>query len=172
MKKLIETFEKYIGIPMPEIMLAQKDLVQIDGEKALLYASLIAKEQPALVQGAIREFIESAPEGYFLIGFWGHGVNSYAFYYSRVDEWSKIFFRLPYGGVYMDNDEMSRLVREFLTNYFSFEQEFKSRIKHLLAIESMDKGYYKLAMKSGQIAEVRESLFYKPNFKDRFAHPF
>ena len=60
-------------------------------DKSLLVGSEQASKNPMLIQGDISEFLKSAPEGYFLSGYWGHGVNSYAFYYSRVDSWSRVF---------------------------------------------------------------------------------
>jgi len=34
----------------------------------------------------------SCAQGYFLVDFWGHGISSSAFYFSRVDAWSRILF--------------------------------------------------------------------------------
>lgn len=174
MDKLKATFQKCFGIPIPKIMLPEENLSPLDGkpEDALLYGSGIAIQKPLLVQCDIRQFIESCPKGYFLIGFWGHGVNSYAFYYSRVDSWSKLFFRLPYGGVYMDNEEMARCIREFLNHYFDFEQEIMEKVRTIVAIESMGVGYYKIVMPGCKTFESEESLFEDPNFKEKFGYLF
>lgn len=137
MDKLMRTFEKCFGIPIPEIMLPKEMLLSWDN--SLLFGSSIARscKELYLVQACITNFIESCPEGYFLIGFWGHGVNSYAFYYLRVDFWSKIYFRLPYGGVYMDNEKNAKHIREFLINFIAFEKELVGNVKSLIAVESM-----------------------------------
>ncbi|MBC8460036.1 MAG: hypothetical protein H8D67_18770 [Deltaproteobacteria bacterium] len=174
MKKLKAKFQKCFGIPIPKIMLPEENLAALDRkhEDVLLFGSRIAIQKPFLVQGDIGQFIESCPEGYFLIGFWGHGVNSYAFYYSRVDSWSKVFFRLPYGGVYMDNEKMARCIREFLTHYFEFEQEIMEKVRTLLAIESMGVSYYKIVMPGCKTFEFEESLFENPNFREKFGYLF
>jgi len=56
----------------------------------------------------------------------GYGANSYAFYYSRIDEWSHIFFRLHCGGVYSNFEKDKTQLRKFLKNYFLFEPELKT----------------------------------------------
>ena len=46
-----------------------------------------------------------APPGAFMTGFYGYGMNSYAFY--RVESTTRVsaFLRLPYGGAYMDDEK-------------------------------------------------------------------
>jgi len=168
MKNLEIVFKQSFGFSLPQSLLPQEKLLPLeeDPEESLLFGSPSAVLKPFLVQGDIKSFIDSSPEGYFLIGFWGHGVNSYAFYYSRVDHWSRIFFRLPYGGVYMENEKMARQIREFLTRYIAFEKSIMGKISSFIAIESMDEGYYRLVSKEGKTIELKESLFCNPEFKE------
>jgi hypothetical protein len=171
MKKLKSLFRKEIGSPIPQEILLDELLVPLDGNNeadSLLWGTKIALGDSYLFQGQIDDFMQSCPEGYFLIGFWGHGVNSYAFYYSRVDNWKKILFRLPYGGVYTDNKLMAKQIREFLANYIEFEQSLAPAAKSLIAIDSMEEGYYKIVMNDGKTIEMRESFFSNPNFKSIF----
>jgi hypothetical protein len=172
MNKLINTFKKSFGTSMPRIMLPKEEIFPLDNKnskEAFLFGSKIARGKQFLIEGGIGSFIESAPKGYFLIGFWGHGVNSYAFYYSRVDSWSKIFFRLPYGGTYMDNEKMGKYVQEFLTSYFQFERRVKKRVKTLIAVESMGDGYYRIELPDGKSFELEESLFENAEFMKIFS---
>jgi hypothetical protein len=114
MKKLKSYFYESFGIPIPEYMLPDIELVPIydeDPDETFLFGSPMAVKKPYLIQSEIDLFIDCWPKEYFLIGFWGHGVNSYAFYYLRADSWSNIFFRLPYGGIYMDNEENAGYIR-------------------------------------------------------------
>lgn len=90
--------------------------------RSLLVGSKGAIKRQYLIQGDIGEFLRHAPEGYFLVGFWGHGFNSHAFYYLRVDSKSKIFFRLPYGGVYMDNKNEAEHISKFLPEFFDLRR--------------------------------------------------
>jgi hypothetical protein len=127
-------------------------------------------ERKFLIQGDIDDFISSEDKGYFLIGFWGYGANSYAFYYLRIDEWSHIFFRLPYGGVYSNIEKDKTLLRKFLKNYFNFEPELKLRAKSMIAIDSMGYGDYKIELLDGRIVHLHESLNHDADFIGRFNH--
>ena len=88
MKRLKEEFEQSFGIPLSTLNLPDIELLPLDGEpdESLLFGSEIASENPYLIQSWLDDFIEHCPNGYFLVGFWGHGMNSHAFYYSRVDD--------------------------------------------------------------------------------------
>jgi hypothetical protein len=168
MQDLKAMFQQCFGIPLLPSMLPDNELLPLlQGEGGLLYGSRQASQEQYVLQGHIAGFIESAPEGYFLIGFYGHGINSYAFYYSRVDAWSKVLFRLPYGGAYMDNDKMAASVVQFLTRYFEFEQGLRGMAEHLVAIESMGEGEYRITLKNQRLVEFRESLFDNPDFYEK-----
>lgn len=162
-----KTFQECIGVPIPAGLLPDIELLPCfdkKAEDALLFGTAAACKKPFLMQGQIGEFLESAPNGYYLIGFWGHGVNSYAFYYSRVDAWSRVFFRLPYGGVYMDNDKTARKMRAFLSAFPAFEKEIGRKSAHLVAVDAMDYGYYELHSPSGGKHIFRGSLWRKSEF--------
>lgn len=152
MDKLKKTFQECIGIPIPAELLPDIELLPCldkKAEDALLFGTAAACKKPFLMQGQIEEFLESAPYGYYLVGFWGHGVNSYAFYYARVDARSRVFFRLPYGGVYMNNEEMASQMRAFLYAFLTFEKEIGQKSARLVAVDAMDYGYYALHSPSG-----------------------
>jgi len=169
MDKLKAVFQECLGFPIPQSMLRGKKLVPLyekPGE-CLLFGSLVAVQNSYLVQGYINNFIESGPEGYYVLGFWGHGVNSYAFYYSLVDKWRKLFFRLPYGGVYMDNKKAAKRIRIFLTKYIDFEKDIRNKVKHIIAVDSMWEGYYKISYKDGRCFELKESLLENPEFQNK-----
>ena len=92
--------------------------------------------------------------GYFLVGFWGYGANSYAFYYSIVDSWKRVWFRLPYGGVYSDNKKRANDIIKFFPKYFDFQEKLSGKVKKLIAMESMGVGYYKVELLDGGTLEV------------------
>ncbi|MGV8080973.1 MAG: hypothetical protein AB2L22_13065 [Syntrophales bacterium] len=175
MNDLKELFGDSFCIPLPSIPVDESELVPIGGsrkKKRLLFGSKIASQNPLLVQRSIEYFIKKCPIGYFLIGFWGHGINSYAFYYSRVDSWSKIFFRLGYGGAYMDNEVEAERIREFLPRYFEFENKISSKVKKFIAVDSMMSGFYKIVLSNGKRCQIKQSLLLNPDFDDRFGHLF
>lgn len=165
-------YRQCFGLPMPWMMLRDRALVPVHAEigSGILLGSPSAVRRAFLVQSEIDEFVHSCPQGYFLTGFWGHGVNTYAFYYSRSDSWGRVFFRLPYGGVYSDNGTMGHRVREFFVHYFDFEQKLSGRVKTLLAIDSMSMGRYEIVMRDGRVFELKGSFFQHPQFAKTFGH--
>lgn len=170
MRALREFFQKSFGVPLlPTLVPGEQELFCLTRDN-LLYGSAAALERQYLKQMDIRDFIASDEKGYFLLGYWGHGINSYAFYYSRIDEWSHILFRLGYGGVYGDEEKDAKRVREFLTNYFAFEPELKSKVKSMVAIDSMGDGEYKITKPDGSLIRLDESLYHNPDFRGKFSH--
>jgi len=125
MKNLKKLFKASFGIPLDQVIPLEDNLVPIDGSalSSLMFGSPVAAPKQFLIQSDIDPFIRSCAQGYFLVGFGGHGINSSAFYYSRVNAWSRIFFRLPYGGVYTDNNVMAKLIIQFLTSFFGYEKQ-------------------------------------------------
>ena len=79
-----------------------------------------------------------------------------------------MLFRLPYGGIYTDNEAMAGYIRKFLANYFEFELELKRKYQRLIATESMGRSYYKVLTSENEILETEESFFEKPDFEERF----
>lgn len=199
MERLRATFETCFGFPFPEAILPTAKLFPVVPdpsrgrewarkgwspaprgappsakgypENALMWATRLAAHYPLLIQGDIGPLLERAPEGYFLFGFWGHGVNSYAFYYVRADSWRRIFFRLAFGGVYMDNSKRARQVREFLLSYFDFEEALAGKVKTLIAVESMGWGEYRIVMPDGQTFAHRPGYYNTPEAPSLFKHP-
>lgn len=96
---------------------------------------------------------------YFLIGFWGHGVNSYAFYYVRADKKTKIFFRLPYGGAYMDNEAEAKRIPKFIFDFFEFEKKLNPHLGRLYADESMWSGDYEIILLD-QAVKYKRSIYH------------
>jgi len=122
-----------------------------------LIATLVAQNDPLLIQGDL-DSIEDTPVGYGLAGFWGHGANSYAFYFQTVTDNVRIFARLPYGGVYMDNAQCQVEIRQYLSALLEFESNDLSRYDKLTTIESMGWGLYRVETQVGDVYEVRDSF--------------
>jgi len=103
----------------------------------------IARQRTYKDQAHIENFLQEAPEGYFYTGFWGHGVNSHAFYYSVVNQWERIFLRLPYGGLYMNNEEGAEYVKKVLTKFSDLERLVEGKVRKLIIVDSMSFGLHK-----------------------------
>ncbi len=137
-------------------------------EGALLWGTVPALEWPALIQGDIDRWVKTAADGYFLIGFWGHGTNSHAFYYVRVDGPIRVFFRLHYGGIYMDNEAQAKIIPEFITQYLAFEQVARPAVKSLVGVESMGCDGWGIETLDGSTVYHDGSLLERPNFSEVF----
>ena len=168
---MLQVFESEIGMPFPGALIPcipLQPLAEFPNDELIL-GSPSAVNRAYLDQGSIEDFLETAPEGYVLMGFWGHGVNSYAFYYCVADSWRRLFFRLPYGGAYMDNTELALWIRGFLSNYVEFEDTIRHSVRSLTAVDSMGYGRYKVVGQNGRIIECRESLLKRPDFIARLS---
>jgi hypothetical protein len=53
---------------------------------------------------------EPAVASYALVGFDGHGINSWAVHYYLVDDALALFIQLPWGGAYIEPDEARRTI--------------------------------------------------------------
>lgn len=97
-------------------------------------------EGPILTQADIMR-IAIAPRGWFQAGFWGHGINSYAFYLAEVTDRHRALIRLPYGGgAYSTPDEAPRAVAQ-LARYRKFRALPPEHVKEALVVDSYDHLY-------------------------------
>jgi len=169
MELLSETFHDCFGIPLPAGMLPEEPLHPFSDAPCLFGSGAAHELGPALAHGDLSWFLERAPRGYVLVGFFGHGVQSHAFHYARADAQSRVYFRLPYGGVYMDNELAARRIRAFLTGYFAVEPVLRERTTRLVAVDAMGAGRYQLSGKDGTRVEVDRSLLGDASFESFFA---
>ena len=139
------------------------DLIQIFPGR-LLWGSAISQQAPLLTQSDADEFLKGSHAGYFLIGFWGHGTNSHAFYYVRDDGRNQIFLRLSYGGVYTDNAEQARRIATFLPAFVDFERRQQQAGSVLRVVDSMGSGDYEVITATGRRLRSDRSLFLTPDF--------
>ncbi len=131
-----------------------------------LIATSAARDVPLLLQADLNA-VRDAPVGYGLTGFWGHGINSYAFYFQTVTAERRLFVRLPYGGAFMDDSQCQDDIREFLAALLDFQSLDLSRRDVLIAVESVGWGYYQLATPTGRVYELRDSLAGTKDVRER-----
>lgn len=165
MKKLRKAVESTFDIPFDRLGLpATLQRLDPDDPGGFLYGSPEAAARGFLVQRDIDAFVTEAPMGYCQVGFWGHGVNSYAFYLTRVTPGSRVHFRLPYGGGYGDERKDAGRVREFLLAFLDFEATVRSVGGELLAVESMGIGRYRLSLPDSRVITHEDSMMGSPEF--------
>jgi hypothetical protein len=128
-------------------------------------SSAAAQADRMLIQGDI-ERLGSLPLGYFTAGFWGHGANSYAFYWCEVTPVIRVFFRLGYGGYYSDNDRQRRLVVQFLTNWNLFvSNRIPAHVHSVVAYDSMGAAGWEFTMADGTKASIESSASHTGDFE-------
>jgi hypothetical protein len=178
MRRLKARFEELFDVPMPQGMvfdgglsavgLDLKPRPQTHPDDALLLASDTALQKPLPVALGLMSSFFSGQEGYYFIGFHDRGVNNFGFFYSRIDSWSRVYFRLNYGGLYRDSEKMKGCIRQFLPSYFSFQKRLAGRVRFLLAMECSGYGSYTVISPWGQSFSVDESLKCDPDFEGKF----
>lgn len=156
--KIKDLIESVFDIHFSMIPLPKSDIYELPYSN--LIGSRDAIKNRYLVQASIDDLLKLDYNNYFLMGFWGHGVNSYAFYYLRADSKSNIFLRLPYGGAYMDNDKEKVCIKNYLTRFFSLEMKLSPISDHILALETMGASNFEVKLKNGKKFNYRHSFYY------------
>ena len=162
MDDLRQAFEKTLGIPFSVVPVPERPIERIFDERTMLYGTREAKDNAVLLSGQVHSYADGEYPGYFLVGAWGHGFNSYAFYYARDDGRSRIYFRLAHGGVYMDNEAQAKHIARFLPAFFAFESEQLRAGANVLAIDAMGYGLYRVA-RDGRVREFFGTIFASPD---------
>jgi hypothetical protein len=169
--KLVELIRNELGedLRLPPLPGRLGGFFEGEAGGSYLYGSQVAlgQKHPYLDQRDAGLFLEQAPIRYVMVGFWGHGVNSYAFYYCCSDPSVKVFLRIPYGGAYMGEAERARLVA-FFENFTPFLQMVRPLILSMQLVESMGSSYRRIVTKSGKTIEEEEpSLHLNPDYCQR-----
>ncbi|WP_216904427.1 hypothetical protein [Synechococcus sp. CCY 9618] len=147
-------YAERIGVPLPRDLLSGKPMHWMDQK---LFGSEEARGLLYTVQSMITDFLEEAPEGYLTMGFWGHGMNSHAFYHQRVEPGCRVFLRLPHGGIFDDSGEDSRRIREVMDWLPGFLAALRPRVRHLELVDSMGAAWMRLGLPDGRSIEGRWS---------------
>jgi hypothetical protein len=123
------------------------------------YETLIAsdKTNPVLVQMQLGAALEGDTD-YFMAGFWGHGVNSYAVYLARTTERQRLFLRLPYGdGAYCRDPDRERAQALEKLERLSWLADTLP-VKHVTLLDSLGTAYYELVRHDGDVVSCPPQL--------------
>lgn len=97
----------------------------------------------------LREEFLDQPDRYLSTGFWGHGVNSYAFYFIEKRGAHRCFLRLRYGGAYGDPAEDAVRVLAFLRAYGRFRDAREGALAASSIVHEMGQSTAELRTASG-----------------------
>ena len=159
---LHEYFELLVGQPLPLPVPREAspvDAVERDGvTMARLVASPSAADNLLLVEGSAQTLREAA-EGYFLAGFWGHGVNSYSFYWCQVDRRWRVYLRLPFGGAYSDAQAQGRRLMATMTRLRELlERAERGAARRVLLFDSIDWVECEIELFDGRVISCKGDL--------------
>jgi hypothetical protein len=90
-----------------------------------VFATRKLEQTPYLLEHFRSEVRREAVADYALVGFDGHGVNSWAVHYYLVDGALALFMQLAWGGAYMDPAE----AREAIATAFAWAERLQERIR-------------------------------------------
>ncbi len=165
LNRLKTQMEKNFSLSLTDFPFPETPLYVIPNN--FLIGSKEALKELFVAEGHINHLMESI-DNYFLMGYWGHGMNSYAFYYVWVDSKRKIFFRLPFGGAYTNNEKSTRNIQSFFGRYLEFEKKIKDQVKKFTAVRSMGRrSYYVIEKENGDIIEFNKD---RGNREDPFEY--
>lgn len=165
MDYLIKTYKNKFHCDFPENLRPDGEVIPLyDDEKCLLFGSQSAAKNPIVFMGDVDRFQAESLENYYLVGFWGHGLNSHAFYYVRVDSWRKVYFRLPYGGGLMDNEKAAYDIMLFFIQYAYAESLLINSVKEFCFVLSMGSYHFQCLTNNGITVYLKEDLFRDPRF--------
>ena len=102
-------FEKKMGAPFPLAVPTELSSTYVTSTGVavpVMVGTEDAVRDPPVMLGGPR--LRARPVGYWFAGYWGHGINSYAFYFVDVGARSRAYFRLSFGGIYTDPVETGR----------------------------------------------------------------
>ena len=99
------------GLPFPPVPDHLAARLEADGEAVFTTRDL--EWGPYNIEIFVQEMVEgNHPDEYAVLGFDGHGTNSWATHYFLVQPGLALFLQLPWGGAYDDPDEARRLISQ------------------------------------------------------------
>jgi len=146
---LLTYYSQKIGTDLAPALWGNRPLNWLQQE---LFGTLEAKNDLYLIQSAFDEF-NQAPEGYCTSGFWGHGMNSHAFYYQRVEPRCRIWLRLSCGGLYSDHQEDAKQIGTVMAWLPGFMQLAKQHLRHITLMDVMGDCHCRFEQRDGIYTE-------------------
>lgn len=150
----LDWFQKKLGQPFPLTLAKPLENIAED-----VYASreLDASTTPPMIP----EFLEE-PREYAMAGFWGRGVNTYAFYFIERRGPHDRFFRLQVGGAYGSWDDDAREVVEFLRGYERWRTRHEGALAGSRLVHNMGQSEGELIKTPGASPIAVRGVYFDP----------
>jgi hypothetical protein len=117
-------------------------------------------DEEYLLQGARRHVAERAPADYGLLGFFGHGVNSHAFYLGFRLRRVLVHLRWHFGGAYATRDEQRARIARDLPTVAAVVSEALADEATLTIIDVMGEGEVLRTVRGGAPSPLTLDRFY------------
>jgi len=157
-----EYFQGEFGLPLPAEWHPDptREPLSPDSDWHLVFSKAVTKPFPIMSDN-----LEKQPVGAWLVGSWGYGANSYAFYLVRKDERREIFLRLGYGGFYGDRKRDGEAVARFVKRVAAFENWAKENLDRWGIYNNMGScgGWVERGGEREELSTVGEREFHFPN---------
>ena len=157
-ENLLEYFKNTFWIPIPFDI--PSDLEECDFE-FLLVRNVDKKDILGLLHP---KFIETARDGAYIIGAWGHGINSYRFVLQFADRKGKFFFEGAVEGVYDPHPETEQETLKNLLELLKIHKHLEQMTSSYEIGHSYGGGRIEYTLKSGKKKMIK--LGRKVSFSD------
>ncbi len=144
-------YESLTRTEFPAELLPDRVLGELGDMFPGLRGDLAGMEMPALMTEDFDRRLDRLPVGYCVIGFWGHGVNSHAFYFFDVREDRRITIRLPYAGAYVDFEAARQRLAETMEGLRSVVPEALEACELVEIVMNMGTGFVRLSRSDGSV---------------------
>lgn len=144
--------EREIGCPIPR-ELRPEHLPWRRGPGPELWVAGDYPLMSSLFQDAVRSISAEAPDNHGLLGFFGHGANSYAFYLGFRISHAFVHLRLAYGGAYSDHDAQRRDIATRLDRVAELLRYADACAATATIVDAMGSGFIRVNRADGRIVE-------------------
>ncbi len=149
----VQSFATYfaleMGAPPPFVIPKSyhpQTLVRLEG---IPYETVISTDphEPSLAHARLE--VPARPPGYFMAGFWRHGITSYSVYLAHTTERSSLYLRLPYG-------TQRKETLALLERYTWLAESLP--VAHVTLVDAIGVAYYELVRHDGKVVSSPRSL--------------
>ena len=165
---IADLFEKTFRFNIPDQLMPDESLFSLGDimfGNDVVVSQTVMEPHPYTGYG---EFLEKQPRGYYAIGHWGHGLNSYRFCYRMAERNRVIWLEIPYGGVFQNEEQDARDIERYLSELVLFLEKVDRAGIDVEVIESMGVGDYRLFDSDGNGIHFEGSLIGSTDLTRRF----
>lgn len=117
------------GLPFPPLPDDLAANLEVSEDSESVFSTRELRYSPYNMEVLVGELVDGEePDDYAVLGFDGHGVNSWAVHYVLLQPGLALFLQLPWGGAYEDADEN----RALIARTFEWAEALQGAIQRIL----------------------------------------